>query len=220
MIYITDASYDKESGVSSISFLDKSSGLSKNTQSTLYKNIYEAELFGIKQCLVDAFGKYSNVIVFCDNKQAVFNARREFEKLNLKQRFETSQFVWLPRAFMYEADFLTKNISEIEKNLNLKKIGTGNNVRGNVLTIKLSKTDYDNIIIEKSILIDVSNVILISKLLKEIYYNKVVPERKNLLVMDNEYILDIKNILKNNPSYSIVGSDFQKFLEMLTMFPG
>lgn len=219
MIYLTDASRDNKTGVSSISFIDKGSDKTNNFQTNELKNIYEAELKGIKLCIVDAYEKYSNVVIFCDNKAAVNTARKElFHSMKLREKFRSVQFVWLPREFLDEVDFLTKNINDIDLNKDLKKSAFENQSKGNILDIVLNQNDYDKIIIDQYKSIDgIDSIELNSQIFVDLFYGKVTQDRQEI-VNSKEFYNDIVLILKEYPELSKKGSKLQKLIEMLSVF--
>ena len=143
-IFLTDASFDRRMKVSSISFIEKITNKKNNLQVNNLPNVFEAEFLGIKECLKYGFKKFKNIVIVCDNKAAIFKARKDLIKdMKLLQRFETVQFLWLPREFLNEADFLTKNINNVEQNLKLKKENLFN---GNVLDIFISEEDKKEVL--------------------------------------------------------------------------
>lgn len=162
-IFLTDASFDKKSSVSSISFIEKITQVTGNFQTGDISNIYEAELEGIRKCLKFAFRKFNNVVIVCDNKAAVFNAKKTFlREMNLKDRFSSVQFLWLPRDYLSEADFLTKNIDNEIENKNLKISGVIKKSKKNVLDIFVNEAEIYDIFYRKGqdLLkkIDISNI--------------------------------------------------------------
>lgn len=219
MIYLTDASYDHKTGVSSISFIDKTSKRTFNKQSNDIKNIFLAELEGIKLCIIDAFkSNYSNVIIFCDNKKAVFTAYKQFKnELNLDSRFKSIQIVWLPRNFLHEADFLTKNVEDIDKNKFLKTHGLTNKLKGNVLNVSLSKNDLKEIIFKKASKIIIEDIEFENEFLRELFNGNLIDLKEHFL--EESYINDLKKIIAKTPSYMKKKSDLQLLSEMILNFP-
>lgn len=217
-IYLTDASYDKGTGVSSISFIEKTNNTTNNIQINTSSNILTSEFIGIKECLKHAFRKFKFVVVFCDNINAVNKAKKElFTTMKLNERFAFVQFVWLPREFMHEADFLTKNIEDIEKNKEKKLEGYKNKMKGNVLDIFISEEDKRNILKE-----------LINDFKKEVNVDNLNLESTtliNILIKDNfntnilndleKVTEDIKHIIKDSPKQGQKNSNLQKIIETL-----
>jgi len=212
-IYLTDASFDKKSKISSISFLEKTTNKTNNIQTAQYKNIYDAEFEGIKICLKDAYKKFKHVVVVCDNKRAVFNAQKHLRKeMKLSMRFESSQFLWLPRDFLSEADFLTKNV-DITKN---KKIKLDNATNGSVFEVFLTKEDYLNLLLD--------SILKFRKENRELNYNDLSILNK---VLNGELIDPIQNIeliredllkiIQFNPKEGRKNSNIEKIIELLYM---
>lgn len=113
-IYFTDASFDHKTKTASIGIINI------QTQETYSyainaKSPLEAEEFGIIKSLDLALSdRLFNSIVFCDNKYAINNIRKQIIKDGSIKRFWKLQLVWLPREFNQVADMLSKNINETE----------------------------------------------------------------------------------------------------------
>lgn len=202
-IFLTDASFDRKTGVSSISLIEKTTKFTSNEQGIDCKNIFEAELYGIKRCLIYAFKKFKNVIVVCDNKFAVFSAKKAFfEELKLKSRFNTVQFLWLPRDYMSEIDFLTKHVEDIDLNHKLKKEGIIQKEYSNVLDIYVSEQD----ILER-IKQEIKNILNIPGFNLEKIKSKNL---YNLLTSNNEYNKEAPEIIKEDILYILTLDPKQK----------
>ncbi len=148
-IYITDASFDHKTNVSSISFIEINKNY-KGEKHTKTKNIFEAEYIGIKECMIHASTRFNNIIVICDSKQAIREAKKEIyrnKKWNMK--IKDIQLIWLPRDFTNLADFLTKNITNPEDNKKLKTESFIDDLsRHNVMDIYVSKNDKEKMLIK------------------------------------------------------------------------
>jgi len=209
-IYMTDASFDKKSKVSSISFIEKNTSHTKNIQRSDIPNIFEAEYEGIRQCLIHAYKKFANVIVICDNKAAIFKAQRELKKsMKLKERFSSYQFLWLPREYMEEADFLTKNV---DKDLN-KKLKIDNSTHGNVFDIFVSKEDFEDILKKHIDLFKLKYDIDIDrlKILDRVLEGELIDPINEIENISH----DIKYIIEKYPQLGQKNSDLQKIIEVL-----
>ena len=220
-IYLTDASFDKNTGVSSISFVDKISKKTQNLQINTSKNILESEFIGIKECLKNGYRKYKNVVVFCDSIGAINKAKKElFKSMKLNERFNYVQFVWLPRDFLSEADFLTKNIEDTELNKEKKIEGYKNKIKGNVLDIFISNEDKEDIL--KEYLFDFFKEVDTSKFnFKSDTFKNILIEKTIVSKITEEVdliSLDIKMIIKEYPKQGYKNSLLQKITELLYSF--
>jgi len=210
-IYLTDASFDKKSKISSISFIEKNSNKTSNKQTNEFQNIFEAEYEGIRLCLIHGFKKYKNIIVVCDNRGAIFKAQRDLRiKMNLRSRFDSCQFIWLPREYLEEVDFLTKNV-DIHLN---KKLKIENCTTGNILDIFLTKSDYVEILEDlisqfknENLYLDRVSLKIFHKIL-----NGIVVDPLNYI---EDLAFDIKIILKNNPKEGKKDSTLQRIIKIL-----
>jgi ribonuclease HI len=147
-IFMSDASFDIKNGVSSIAIINLKTQDTKSIQK-ISKSVFQAEYEGILESLKLADGKYSNVIVFCDSKDAV-------NEINLKlantgyfnSKFNSIQIVWLNREETFIADFFTKNVSDPKKNMELKIEAYKNSCKtSNVMDIFLTKRNKQKILI-------------------------------------------------------------------------
>lgn len=221
-IFLTDASFDKKTKTSSISFIEKESGYSSNYQTNEFVDIFSAEYEGILIAIKYAFKRYNNIIIICDNKGAISKARRElFKKMNLGKRFSSVQFLWLPRDYLVEADFLTKNVHDYSLNKQLKISGTENLLRSNVLDIFVDNSDINNILDRNISSLELINDLSVSKFKSNIF--KLLFDREfdlarktrldiELMKMDILYIIDLQ------PKEGKKGSSLQKILEIIYNF--
>jgi len=210
-IYLTDASFDKKTKISSISFLEKTTKKTSNIQTNKFNNIFDAEYEGIRECLMHGFKKFKNIVVICDNRGAIFKAQRELkEKMNLRSRFDSYQFIWLPREYLEEADFLTKNV-DIELN---KKLKIENCTSGNILDIFLSEKDYLNILNDLIISFKENNSYTNNtnfKIFDKILNGEIISPIDNI----EDISSDIKTIIRKNPKEAKKNSNLQRIIEIL-----
>lgn len=204
-VYLTDASFDAKTKTSSISFLESESGSTGNIQTNEFENIYQAELAGIKACIKDALDKYSDIVIFCDNQRAVFNSKRDF---NILKRFKTAQVVWLPRKFLDKADFLTKNVDDLELN-KITKIDGFESKLGNVFDIFIGTSDIDDLFQKFTKNIDMDS--FKSKTF-QISFSEGRVEKKFFLEETALIKDDILNIIEKYPEEGRNNSNMQKAL--------
>jgi len=210
-IYLTDASFDKKTKVSSISFIEKNTNIINNIQSRDFSNIFLAEYEGIRISVINAFKKFNNIVVVCDNIKAIEKANRVLKReMNLDRRFNSVQFLWLPRDYLAEADFLTKNV-DITKNKNLKLDSVLN---GSVFDTFVSKEDINDLLLE--------NVLEFNKKNKDLDFSKL--KIINIILSgklidptsESESIeSDIRYIISQNPREGKEGSNLRKIIELL-----
>lgn len=190
--FISDASLDHKTKVSSIGMIDLTTKENFSLQST-FKDIKEAESAGIIECLKIASKRYKNVIVFCDN---VFSVN-ETRKLILsspywKNIFYYIQIIWLPREYTHIADFFSKNIEDSDLNKFLKiESFNKESTRNNITSILLTKEDKIDILIEKVKKLNIEYIDFESNILKNLFINNKFEGNPN------EEINFIKNDLKS-----------------------
>lgn len=204
-VYLTDASFDAKTKTSSISFLESESGSINNFQTNEFENIYQAELAGVKACIKDALDKYSDIVIFCDNQRAVFNSKKDFSIL---KRFKTAQVVWLPRKFLDKADFLTKNVTDLELNKSVKMKGFESKL-GNVFDVFIDSTDIDNLF--KKFTKDIDIKLFKSKTF-QISFSEGRVEKKFFLEEFSLIKEDILSIIERYPDEGKNNSNMQKAL--------
>lgn len=148
-LFITDASFDSKTKVASIAIVDIKTKAVYSIQKSA-NNVKEAETSGIFEGLTRAVGKYSNIVIFCDNQGSVKYVK---DKVNTSEfwssKFLTIQVIWLPREETFVADFFTKNIEDSDKNMSLKIESFKNECKtSNVMDLFLTKEDKYKIIKE------------------------------------------------------------------------
>lgn len=200
-IYITDASFDKNSRVASISFIEITTNKKSEKQQQV-NNIFEAEYIGIKECMINAAGKFNNILIICDSKQAIREAKKEvYSNKKWNRKIKDIQFIWLPREYTDLADFLTKNITKGDENKKLKLDSYKDDIeRTDIMDIFV--TDEDKIEIIKENILNLKseydfNIQYKSLHLKE---NLINLEIKSLYEEDREKIgKDLKELMRLNP---------------------
>lgn len=189
--FITDASLDHKSKVSSIGIIDLVTKENFSLQAE-FKDIKEAESAGIIESLKIGSKRYKNIIVFCDNVFSVNETRKLI--LNSpywKNIFYYIQIVWLPRDYTHIADFFSKNIEDSDLNKFLKaEAFNKESTRSNVTSILLTKEDKIDILINKINKLNINLIEFESNLLNNLFNNKV------FIGNANEEINQIKNDLK------------------------
>lgn len=115
--YLTDASFDKKTKLSTVSVFNLITNENKSFTKT-FINTKEAELFGIVEAIKDAYiKKYNHLIVMCDNLSSVNEMKYQISKTDYwKNKFHTIQILWIPRDQTFLADFFSKNIEANKKN--------------------------------------------------------------------------------------------------------
>ena len=148
-IFISDASFRKKEKISVISVKCNTTGMDW-TKTVDTSSSLEAEKAGIRYAINRAQNHTSfyNAIFICDNKEAVLAIKEEYEKRKIKP-FRTAQFLWLPRKYLGEADFLTKNLG-VKVSKEVKKLKT-NKLNRTVNT--KTKRHINSIAPDKSVLL-------------------------------------------------------------------
>lgn len=148
-LFLTDASFDYKSKVSSIAILDLKTNQKFNKQE-IVSGPKEGESKGIIEALKKGIKLYKNIIVFCDNIHSVNEVRREVLGSKFwKAKYYYIQIVWVPREETHLADFFSKNLDSSEENLNLKIESFKNKcTNNNVMDIIISSEDKINVLKE------------------------------------------------------------------------
>lgn len=146
-LFITDASFDSKTKVASIAIVDIKTKAVYSIQKSA-NNVKESETTGIFEGLSKAVGKYSNIVVFCDNQGSVKYVSEKIKTSEFwSSKFLTIQIIWLPREETFVADFFTKNVEDSDKNMSLKIESFKNECKtSNVMDLFLTKEDKQKII--------------------------------------------------------------------------
>lgn len=178
--FISDASLDHKTKVSSIGIVDLTTKENFNIQKSV-KDIKEAESTGILESLKIASKRYKNVIVFCDN---VFSVN-ETRKLILsspywKNIFYYIQIIWLPREYTHIADFFSKNIEDTDLNKYLKiEAFNKESSRNNISSVLLTREDKIDILIEKIKLLNLKTINFKSSVLNSLFNENIFKDSVN-----------------------------------------
>lgn len=179
--YLTDASFDKATKLSTVSVLNL---ITKNNLNftKVFNNTKEAETFGIIEAIKNAYNnKYKHIIVMCDNLSSVNEVKYQINTTNFwKNKFNSIQILWIPRDQTFLADFFSKNIdadkkedyiesrinkysTDIEK-LDITKLMISNNDKTSLLfkKVDLLKENFN----------EIENFKYTSKVLSDIIINK------------------------------------------------
>jgi len=217
-IYITDASFDHKSKVASVSFIELISKKTNEKHNT-FKNVFEAEFQGIKECMIHASRHYNQIIVFCDSKQAIKEAKRElYTNKKWNRKIKDIQLVWLPREFTEQADFLTKNIiNPVENKKQKEESFIEDLTRTNVMDIFIKKEDKIRIVkkmineLKSNYDIDIKfhSPTLKKNLLEEDIVS-IEPEEMDLVS------IDIVSLINKNPSLILQDGLLNQIITMLS----
>ncbi len=119
-LFMTDASFDSKSKLASIAIVNLKTKHVESIQKHL-NSVGESETNGIIEALKLGIGKYSNIVIFCDNQGSVAYVSDKVKSSDFwSTKYLTIQIIWLPREETYLADFFTKNITDSDKNMQLK----------------------------------------------------------------------------------------------------
>lgn len=185
-LFMTDASFDSKSKLASIAIVNLKTKHVSSIQKH-FNSVGESESNGIIEALKLGVGKYSNIVVFCDNQGSVSYLSEKVKSSDFwSSKYFTIQIIWLPREETYLADFFTKNITEPEKNMQLKIESFKNECKTtNVMELFLSINDKHKIIKElfkKSFeeFTFLNNFKFKSFILKEIFEKNIFKEKTDL----------------------------------------
>jgi len=220
-IYVTDTSFHKATKISSIAILDIENNKCINIQKET-KSPKEGETIGIMESLRGGIGKYKNIIIFCDNRYSVEEARRLVFKSNYWfSKYNYIQIVWLPRENNYLADYFSRNIGNKEDSINSKinQFKNGHKTT-NILSIVLTKSDKIKILeeIRDSLSINVLEIVrdtVKSKSMINFFYDNNF-SYKEISNSEIDLIkLDLKKLYYIDPELIKNGSDLYKIFNGL-----
>jgi ribosomal protein S15P/S13E len=202
-IFLTDASFDKKTGVSVISMINLETEARDEYQGT-FSSPQEAETKGIVEVLTNNVGVYKNILIYCDNKFSVRDVQDKVNNSNYwNGKYNMIQLVWLPRKYTSIADHFSKHIKDKGENMNLKENSFKNKIESKtVMDLYVSKEQKINIlreiIVKKVSIIDFANIELNNEHFMALLLNQDMPERRFDLKSLSK---DINNILKKEPKY-------------------
>lgn len=225
-IFLSDASFDHKTKVSVVGIREITTGETFQFINANAKNPTNAEIYGINKAMITA-GKegFDNVVFICDNKSAIVKTKKDFfTKEELRSQFWYCQFLWLPRDYLANEDFLSKNISkemevELIKHKKRKTLEQFNSFEEKHITKHINDINISDEVKNESVEKRINQFVRLkegdfkSKFFKEI--DLMNPEElSSLLIEDIELIEeDLKNI--KDPFLKAIG---KTILDMLIAY--
>ena len=183
-IFLCDASYDKKDGSSIIGILEKKS--KKTWQKVITATSpTDAEEQGLSYALSESLKmNLRNTIFICDNKEAI-SKRQSHISIS-----ESIQWLWMPREFLDQADFLSKVINQdtakevIKNKENIAKSKRNKQHSKHVNSIKVSNKTEDIYKIIKELNILLKDITFESMFLKLIQAGNLDIKAYNLCILE------------------------------------